>query len=416
MSRDFSGYSERVSAAHFRHFTLQDPGRFLRALSAAEPDLDVRDVTLTEMWSLTAMAARARVDGRAPLRVTWDDRSPARMFATAVGFDEVVAGTSGGIRGDEGRTVRLSRVAEEASIQPVALEIGRLLAGERPEFRTARDVIEYVVKEALRNVLQHSDDLLGAVVGAQRNDRGLHSQRPVYQVSIADSGVGIRATLGRTHPDVQDDDVALEQALWPYHSGAFAPGGTGGLENAGLGLFYISEMAKELGGRMLLSSGSASILVDPGLPLRIARLNDGFSPGTLVAFEVPTEVPEDFPAIFDRISAMARERSPGRVTQGWLRFDSPPEKAQRFVVSTFVENNEEALRLAQDRLIPRLIKKEPVVLDFVNIRIITQSFAHALLFEPLRFAWASKTPIFVVNTQPVVRSALYHVEQYAQSG
>ena len=373
-------------------------------------------MALTELWSLAALAARARFDGRAPLRLEADESSPARRFALAVGFDDVVAGATPDIRGDEGRTVRLSRVDDESRIQPVAFEIGRLLAGERAELRTARDVIEYVVKEALRNVLQHSDDLLGAVVGAQRNDRGLHQQSPVYQVAIADNGIGIRATLGRTHPDVQDDDVALEQALWPYHSGAFSPGSAGGLENAGLGLFYISEMAKELGGRLLLASGSASLVVDPALPQRIERLSVGYSPGTLVAFEVPAQIPENFESIFERVSSTARERSPSRLISGWLRYEQPPEKVQRFVVNAFVENNEEALRLAQDRVIPRLLKKEPIALDFINIRIITQSFAHALLFEPLRFAWASKTPIYVLNAQPVVRSALQHVEQYAQSG
>jgi hypothetical protein len=74
------------------------------------------------------------------------------------------------------------------------------------------------------------------------------------------------------------------------------------------------------------------------------------------------------------------------------------------------------MRLAQEQMIPRLLKKEPVALDFVNVRIITQSFAHALLFEALRIAWAAQTPLYAVNAQPVVQSALRHVEQYAQAG
>jgi hypothetical protein len=84
------------------------------------------------------------------------------------------------------------------------------------------------------------------------------------------------------------------------------------------------------------------------------------------------------------------------------------------MVSAFVENNEEALKLARENLIPRLLKKEPVELDFLNVRLVTQSFAHALLFEPLRIAWAMQTPIYASNTQPVVRSALARVEEYSQ--
>ena len=404
-----------MSAAAAKHLTLQDPARALRLLAGAQDRLDLADVTLTEMWALTAMAARGRLDGPAPLAFDWLSDSAARKFAIAVGFDEVVEGRAGVLQGEAGRTVRLTRVNDEAEIQPIAFEIARLLAGEALAQQSARLTVEYVVVECLRNVLQHSEDPLGAVVGAQRNDRGLHADKPVFQVCVADAGVGIRATLSRTHPDVCDDDVALEQALWPYHSGAFAPGRSGGLENAGLGLFYISEMAKELGGRLLVASGAASLLVDPRLAHRIERLDVGF-PGTLVAFEVPTDLPDNFASIFDRVSEMAQSRSPRRLTREWLKFEAPPERAQRFVVSTFVENNEEALRLAQDRVIPRLLKKEPVALDFINVRVITQSFAHALLFEALRFAWAAQTPLYIVNAQPVVQSALRHVEMYAQSG
>jgi hypothetical protein len=63
------------------------------------------------------------------------------------------------------------------------------------------------------------------------------------------------------------------------------------------------------------------------------------------------------------------------------------------MVSAFVENNEEALELARENLIPRLL---------------------ALLLEPLRIAWAMQTPISASNTQAVVRSALARVEEYSQ--
>lgn len=405
-----------MNAAASDHFTLREPSRFLRLLAAAGQHLELKDVSLTEMWSLTAMAARARVDGEQPVHLAWDPGSAAHKFAVAVGLDEVIRGLPGRVQGEAGRTVRLTRVSREDEIKPVAFEVARLLAGEAESHEAARLTVEYVIIELLRNVLQHSDDPLGAVVGAQLNDRGLHAKQPVFQVAVADAGRGVRETLARTHPEVLDDDVALEQALWPYHSGAFAPGRAGGLENAGLGLFYISEMAKELGGRLLLASGGASLVVDPLLPKRVERLDVGFRPGTLVAFEVPTEVPEDFPTLFERISELARERSPRRLTSEWLKFDQPPARVQRFLVNTFVENNEEAQRLARQHLIPRLVKREPVALDFSNVRICTQSFAHALLFEALRFAWAGQTPLYVVNAQPVVRSALRHVEMYAQAG
>lgn len=404
-----------MNAAPLRSLTLREPERALRAIGAST-ELDLREFTLTEMWALTAIAVRARSDERNPLTVVWQPGSSAQRFATAGGFEDVINGKASTLAGEASRTVRLCRVADEDQIRPVSHQIATLIAGDLgapTTNKTAFLTIDYVIIELLRNVLQHSDDSLGAIVGAQLNDKGSHSDHPVFQVAVADRGSGIRATLSRTHPEVVDDDVALEQALWPYHSGAFAPGKAGGLENAGLGLFYISEMAKELGGRLLVASGDSALLVDPRLQHRIERLKVGF-PGTLVAFEIPTEVPDDFDALFNKISETARARSPRKLTKEWLRFEAPPSHSQRFMINAFVENNEEALRLAQDRVIPRLMKKEPVVLDFLNVRVITQSFAHALLFEPVRYAWASQTPIFISNAQPVVASALRHVEMYAQ--
>lgn len=342
-------------------------------------------------------------------------RIQRQRFAAAVGFDDVVNGTAQGVTGEPGRTVRLCRVLDEEQIKPIAYDIAHLLSGDVPQRQAARLTIEYVIIELLRNVLQHSEDRLGAVVGAQLNDRGRHEAKPVIQVVVADNGDGVKKTLSRTHPDVLDDDVALEQALWPYHSGAFAPGRAGGVENAGLGLFYISEMAKALDGRLLLSSGQASLIIDPDLPQRIDRLAIGY-PGTLVAFEIAAETGVDFSMLFEQISELARSRSPKRLTKHSLLFESPPERVQRFLINAFVENNERAQELMRSTLIPRLVQREPVALDFINVRVITQSFAHALMFDALRIAWAMQTPIYIVNAQPVVRSALQHVEMYAQAG
>jgi hypothetical protein len=404
-----------VPAAAPTSFSLQDPARFLRALASTGSEFDLSTASLVELFALAGLAAWSRADGVAGRSVAWGANSNAERFARAVGFEEVVAGVKGELQGEAGRTVRLSRVDEEEAIRPVAYRIAELLSANDPARAAAALTIEYVMVELLRNVLQHSDDLLGAVVGAQRNDRGRHQDRPVFQVAVADNGVGIRRSLSRTHPEVQEDDVAIEQSLWPYHSGAFAPGSTGGRENAGLGLFYISEMAKALDGRLLVASGEASLLIAPDLPQRMARLPVGY-PGTLVAFEIAAESSRDFTELFEEISALAQQRTPRRTTSKWLRFEAAPERVQTFLVNTFVENNEAAQRLVQQQLLPRLLKQEPVALNFVNVRVCTQSFAHALLFDALRLAWARQTPIYIANAVPVVRSALLHVEAYSQGG
>jgi len=399
-----------------RVFTLQEPERFLRHLADHPTRVSLEGIALAEMWSLAALAALARRRRPVPLIVEEPGASsPAWAFAIAVGFDDIVAGRTGAVRGEPGRTVRLSEVRDEEEIQQAAFEVARLLAGEDPRRQSARLTLDYVIIELLRNVVQHSEDELGGVVGAQLNDRGLHQQRPVFQVVVADTGQGIPRTLRRQYPEIEDDWVALERAMGPFISGTFAPGRTGGLENAGLGLFHVAEMAKGLGGRLVIASQGATAIVDPSLPEREQFLKVGY-PGTLVAFEIPAESPRDFGELFDAIGELAAQRQPSRLTSEWLRYGTPPENATTFVVNQFIENNDKAQHLAQNELVPRIVRKEPVALDFVNVGVCTQSFAHALLYEPLRFAWASQTPIYILNAVPVVRSALHRVESYAHRG
>jgi signal transduction histidine kinase len=289
------------------------------------------------------------------------------------------------------------------------------VTGEREDQRSSQLTLQYVMAELFRNVIQHSEEELGAVTGAQLNDKGRDEGEPKYQVVVADNGRGIRASLQDQHWDLDTDEVALERALWPHFSRAFPFGRTGGERNAGLGLFYVSELAKALGGRMLLASGAASVFIDSKSAERQTFFSVGY-PGTLVAFEVPAKAPRDFGDVFEEIGKLADQRTPRRLVQERLRYEPAPQGAATFVVSLFLENNDEAARLAASELIPRLVRKEAVALDFVNVRLCTQSFAHALLYEPLRISWATRTPIHVLNAQPVVRSALQHVEMYSQSG
>jgi hypothetical protein len=80
------------------------------------------------------------------------------------------------------------------------------------------------------------------------------------------------------------------------------------------------------------------------------------------------------------------------------------------------ENTARAAELAQGELRKLILFREPVVLDFQNIPVCTQSFLHALLFESLRLAWAVQSPIHVVNVDPAVKSSLDLLEAYALGG
>lgn len=407
-------------ASHPTRAELEQPAPLLRFLSSDPVSLDLAQLKVAEVWALAAVAALARTERDSPLRIEMSHH-PTSDFAFAIGLNEVIENRASALVGEHGRTVRMTRVTGTTHIEQVARRISELLVGS-PALLDTRNTIQYVLVELLRNVVQHSQDPLGGVVAAQRNDRGRSTNRPVIQVAVADAGIGIPAHLRIQHPSLNDAQAALDKALWPHISGAFPEGETGTLENAGMGLFFISEMTKLVLGRLLIASRGAALLIEGDETheqpdhhsIRFLDRDLGF-PGTLVAFEMPADEEQDYDAMIETIRERARARTPQRQVHRWIDYGSAPATSQRFLVNVAAEDTQAAQRLGE-AISKILIERKPVLLDFLNITVCTQSFVHALLFQPLRLAWALKIPIHVVNAKPAVRSALELLENYALSG
>ena len=320
--------------------------------------------------------------------------------------------------GETGRTAKLRRITAFAEIEAAASEVSALLVRSE-EDKDTRLTMKYVIVELLRNVIQHSNDRLGGVVAAQRMD---NMDGQSLQVAVADTGVGIFDAMIEKHSKLRDNREALEKALWPRISGTFVEGLSGSQQNAGLGLFFISEMAKLTGGRLLLASRDAALLLtaDPEAgdnhDLRFLKPDGLGYPGTLVAFELPVESVGSYDDLIETIQKRARERTPKRAQHHWIRYEESPSDAAVFVVRYASENTERAEKLAREQLEPRILRKEPIVLDFGGMDIVTQSYLHALLFSALRLAWARQSFIYVVNASSSVRSGIELVEDYALGG
>ncbi|MGI5862944.1 MAG: hypothetical protein ACOX6T_12905 [Myxococcales bacterium] len=385
-------------------WTLDNPAPLLRWLAAGPSSLSFDSVQIAEAWSLVAFGTLGRQErpGAFPIQLSTD--SPTGRFAYALGLDDVIHGTPPIGAGQEGRTVKLTRVKRIDEIEADADKIARLLFPGATRRDTAL-TIKYVLVELLRNVIQHSQDPLGGVVAAQLHAGGRNVDQPAVQVAVGDAGIGIHASLLPKHPKLTSAEAALDRALWPHISGTFEEGESGTLENAGMGLFFIAEMTKLLAGTLLVASRGATLVLrgDPeyGDHHEIRFLESGAEfPGTLVAFEIPESSVEDKDGLFEVIRERARTRAPRRAIHRWLKFEEPPPAAQRFLVQVAVENTGKALEFAAKQLLPRLMAKKPVALDFRGIPVLTQSFLHALLYEPLRVAWALRTEFYIVNAEP----------------
>ena len=371
-----------------------------------------------EVWGVVATATLARSESSGPLALTDYEQSAAGRFAHAIGSKDLIRGVVPASRGEPGRTAKLRRLTAFGEIEDAASEISHLLVQDEQE-RATRLTVKYVVVELLRNVIQHSHDELGGVVAAQRMD---DEDRRSLQVAVADAGVGIFEAMIEKHPNLGNHGEALEKALWPHFSGTFEEGLSGSQQNAGLGLFFISEMAKLTGGRLLLATHGASLLLtaDPEAgdnhEMRFLKPDGLGYPGTLIAFELPIDSVGDYDDLIQTIQQRARERTPMRARHHWIRYDRSPGQAKSFVVRYTSENTEQAEKFAREQLEPLILRREVVVLDFQGMEIATQSYLHALLYDALRLAWAKQSFIYVVNASPSVRSGIELVEAYALGG
>jgi hypothetical protein len=404
---------------------FENPEPFLNWVAAAWdriPHLFLDRLKYMDVWAVVALGSLrlAERSRRPPVEQTGlGESGGAARFAHALGLDALSGGRESSFE-EPTRTVRLTRVRKASEIEPTARRMASLVITDEGS-EDMRRTVQYVLVELLRNVLQHSGDELGAVVAAQGMGVAQHRTRPMIQLAVADAGIGIPRSLYRAHPHLADYRQALERALLPHISGTFEEGLTGSFENAGLGLYMISEMARQTGGRLLIATTGASLVLqssvvgEPGTPRFLQPHGTGF-PGTLVAFEIPTDAVQDYWALNRAILDKARERTPRRVADRWLTFAPAPESAERIILAPARENTPAASELGRTRIRPALLEGRAIELDFADLDLCTQSWLHALLFEPVRLAWAMRVPIHIVNADPAVREGVRFLEAYALGG
>lgn len=413
-----------VESAPVGSVDFSRPEPFLSWASAdwsEAPTFDLDQVQHVDVWVVAALGALrlAERERRPPICGTIS--GPAR-FAHALGLDELGGGRSSGLAEPE-RTVRLTRIRTAGEIEPAADKLaGLVIRDPQSDMRLA---VRYVLIELLRNVIQHSGDPLGAVVAAQAMGPSQRRPHPMIQLAVADAGIGIPRHLHRTHPHLTDYRQALERSLLPHISGTFEEGLTGSFENAGLGLYMISEMARQTHGNLLIATTGAALVVQndsmnpahAGHPRFLNPPGVGF-PGTLVAFEIPSDSVEDYYALMQTILRKASERAPKRASLRWLSFEpvGAAETPHRVRLESIRENTPEALGLATREIEPAILRRQAVELDFDGLELCTQSWLHALLFEGIRLAWAKRVAIHAVNADPAVREGLRFLERYALGG
>ncbi len=154
----------------------------------------------------------------------------------------------------------------------------------------ARMVLDYCLEEILRNVEDHANSPVNALLQAQYYDN-----RHEVVMAIADTGRGVLSSL-RTRHDVGSHEEALKAALRPGVSGRNTRKGT----NAGLGLTVSSELVTQVGGIFQLASGDCVLEVRKSGQTAYA-LRETDWPGLIVVMVVPRDDNLNWEGTFTRV-------------------------------------------------------------------------------------------------------------------
>ncbi len=173
--------------------------------------------------------------------------------------------------------------------------------------------IGYIVSELGRNVIEHAEAENGAVLCAQ-----YYKKSNAIRIGIADTGLGIRATISRSH-SAPTDLEALRLALWPGITGTTRREG-GTEQNAGAGLFFIKSIASVNRDFFVLYSGSGLYKLLKKPVKRKPRLHaDPFEDrhskesdlppwrGTAVGIDLTLDQTEAFSTLLDAIAKTFRD-------------------------------------------------------------------------------------------------------------
>jgi hypothetical protein len=311
------------------------------------------------------------------------------------------------------RTVKLTRIATSAEIPSFAAKVMEILCIEDEELEGA---VKYSLIELLRNVVQHSGSRTGGIAMAQ-----YYPSSGLVNICVADMGVGIKASLNEAYPEIETDLQALKLATLPHVSRTFGPATYNAMrDNAGLGLFFIKQIASLAAGSFFLGSKDALMELWSGSDgqqkkiYKIAR-NGGW-PGTFAYLRLRRDSISEFDGVLTVCRSMAAEarKYPAELALDFI--EEVPEISGLVVikVAQFEEDVEAAAKFRETVILPSINSGTLVVLDFDKVRFATQSFVHALMYKVIRDGQKIGVTLSIANCTNATREAIMAVAAYAK--
>lgn len=381
-------------------------------------EIDFRGCNFLSPYAVTLFAAYIiwlKKTKKRSVRIHADRNSVTGNYLVETGFFEVLGEKEDSPSVDRpDRTVKLKLISTSSEIPAFASKVMDILKIEDEELEGA---VKYSLIELLRNVVQHSASNIGGLAMAQ-----YYPNTGLVNLCVADTGMGVKATLNEAYPEIETDLQALKLATLPHVSRTFGPSIYNSMrDNAGLGLFFIKQIASLSGGSFFL--GSKEGLIDlwgdeEGRQKKIYKIaKNGGWPGTFAYLQLRRDSIAEFDAILTVCRKMAAEarKYPAELALDFI--EEVPDVPDLLVikVAQFEEDVEAAARVRDNKVLPSINAGKMVVLDFAKVRFATQSFVHALMYKVIRDGQKIGSTLSIANCSNSTREAVMAVAAYAKA-
>lgn len=381
-------------------------------------ELDFEGCNFLAPYAVTQFAAYVlwlRQVKKVHVRVKANHSSVAGGFLLQTGFFEILGEHPPGTTpGRIDRTVKLTRITSSSEIAPFASLVMQILRIEDEELAGA---VQYSLIELLRNVVQHSGSYGGGVAMAQ-----YYPNTGLVDLCVADLGVGIKTTINEAYPEIDNHLKAIKLATLPHVSRTFGPSIYSTMrDNAGLGLFFIKQIASLSGGSFFL--GSKDALIDiwgdkKGQQKKLYKLaRNGGWPGTFAYLQLRRDSIAEFDGILTvcrRLAAEAR-KYPAELALDFIEEIPDLDELDIINVKAFEEDVEQAAKIRDNHILPAIAEGTMVVLDFEGVKFATQSFVHALMYKVIRDGQQIGSSLSLAHCSNSTREAVIAVAAYAKA-
>ena len=347
--------------------------------------------------------------------LNYEENTYVGTFLERIGLPQLLGYEVPASAASDQRICPLTRIEHSKEVAPFVAKVMSLVAIEDNE---VADAVKYSLVELLRNVVQHARSRIGGVASAV-----YFPKSGLVDVSVADVGCGVRSALRSSYREINTDQKAVRFALQPHVSGTFHSGAYQSmLNNAGLGLFFIKEIATRSSGGFFFGSGDMLANLwgtREGVPKkRYIQSKSGGWRGTFALLQLRRATIGEFDALLAQCRDIAAEVRKSRSEFAVDFIDETPEieGLVTIPVKPFEEDVEMAAEIREHRILPALAAEELVVLDFEGIRAATQSFIHALMYRLFRVGRNLETCLTVSNADRATEEAIRAVAAYAAVG